>query len=42
MSFTVPCLSFHGGVLLLTSASLSFSSLHSAISVLDCYGMFTR
>lgn len=32
MSFTVPYLSLRGGLLLLTAASLSFSSSHSAIS----------
>ncbi|HDR2587836.1 TPA: hypothetical protein QCI16_000240 [Enterobacter ludwigii] len=32
MSFTVPYLSLRGGLLLLTAASLSFSSPHTAIS----------
>ncbi|MGP8939915.1 hypothetical protein V1605_11975 [Enterobacter soli] len=35
MSFTVPYLSLRGGLLLLTAASLSFSSSHSAISELS-------
>lgn len=40
MSFTVSYLSLRGGLLLLTAASLSFSSSHSAVHCGN--GMFTR